>query len=51
MTDYQKDKAAEKRAHKYRWFVWLFVPVVFLVGTILTFRNELVFLYYTRIFE
>jgi len=50
MTDYQDDKAAERRAHKYRWLVWLFVPAVFLFGFILTFRNEIAFFYYTRIF-
>jgi hypothetical protein len=28
LTDYEKDKEAEKRAHKYRWLVWGFVPAV-----------------------
>ena len=26
MTDDQNDKRAEKRAYKYRWYVWLAVP-------------------------
>jgi len=31
MTDYQNEKAAERRAHKYRWLVWGFVPAVIVV--------------------
>lgn len=31
MTDYQKDKAAERWAHKHRWLVCGFVPAVVLL--------------------
>lgn len=48
MTDYQNDKKAEKRAYKYRWLVWCFWPAV--LAFLWIFRNEFVFIYYTRFF-
>lgn len=29
MTDYRDQQAANRRAHKYRWYVWLAVPTMF----------------------
>lgn len=51
MTDYRDDKRAERRAHKYRWVVYGVLPFLFLLAILLTFHNELVFFYYTRIFQ
>ena len=31
MSDYENDQKANERAHKYRWFVWGFVPAIVVI--------------------
>jgi hypothetical protein len=50
MTDYRDDRRANARAHRLRWWVWGFLPLLFLLFSIYTLRNELAFLFYTEIF-
>jgi hypothetical protein len=50
MSDYERNEAANVAAHKYRWVVWLAVPTIFCLAFVWICRNELVFLYYTKVF-
>ena len=49
LTDYQNEKKAEKTAHKYRWLVWLFVPVALFLASI--FIPIIVFLHSGKVLE
>lgn len=34
MLDYEKDQRADRWAHRYRWYVWLSAPAVFVLAAI-----------------